>query len=402
MNMLNTKPWIISCLLAMLLAPVPATSAENGEREILYWVAPMDANYRRDKAGKSPMGMELVPVYADEAGSDGSSVTIAPEVIQNLGIRTAVAERSRLWRSIDTVGYVDFDESKVSHIHLRTEGWIEHLAVHSEGDRIRKGEKLLELYSPELVNAQSEFIQALAGGNKSLIQASQERLSALGIPTEQIKTLKKSRKVNQNIVIRAPQDGVVSNLAVRHGMFIKPDKQVMSLADLSSVWLVAEIFERQADWVKVGQTAEVSLAFLPGHTWDGQVEYIYPSLDPKTRTLKARLRFPNPDEALKPNMYANVKIYGGAKDDVIVIPVEALIRTGREERVVIALGDGRFESRTVTAGIESGDWVAIIEGVQPGDRVVTSGQFLIDSEASLKASTQRMSPVEPEQQGMQQ
>jgi len=402
MNMLNTKPWIISYLLAMLLAPVPASSAENGEREILYWVAPMDANYRRDKAGKSPMGMELVPVYADEAGSDGSSVTIAPEVIQNLGIRTAVAERSRLWRSIDTVGYVDFDESKVSHIHLRTEGWIEHLAVHSEGDRIRKGEKLLELYSPELVNAQSEFVQALAGGNRSLIQASQERLSALGIPAEQIKTLKKSRKVNQNIVIRAPQDGVVSNLAVRHGMFIKPDKQVMSLADLSSVWLVAEIFERQADWVKVGQTAEVSLAFLPGHTWEGQVEYIYPSLDPKTRTLKARLRFPNPDEALKPNMYANVKIYGGAKDDVVVIPVEALIRTGREERVVIALGDGRFESRTVTAGIESGDWVAIIEGIQPGDRVVTSGQFLIDSEASLKASTQRMSPVEPEQQGMQQ
>jgi Cu(I)/Ag(I) efflux system membrane fusion protein len=402
MNMLNTKPWIIGCLLAILLAPVPATSAENGEREILYWVAPMDANYRRDKAGKSPMGMELVPVYADEAGTDGSSIRIAPEVVQNLGVRTAVAERSRLWRGIDTVGYVDYDESKVSHIHLRTEGWIEHLAVHSEGDRIRKGEKLLELYSPELVNAQSEFVQALSGGNKSLIQASQERLSALGIPAEQIKTLKKTRKVNQNIVIRAPQDGVVSNLAVRHGMFIKPDKQVMSLADLSSVWLVAEIFERQADWVKVGQHAEVSLAFLPGRTWEGQVEYIYPSLDPKTRTLKARLRFPNPDEVLKPNMYANVKIYGGAKDDVVVIPVEALIRTGREERVVIALGDGRFESRTVTAGIESGDWVAIIEGVQPGDRVVTSGQFLIDSEASLKASTQRMSPVEPEQQGMQQ
>jgi len=161
--------------------------------------------------------------------------------------------------------------------------------------------------------------------------------------------------------------------------------------------LPCEIFERQADWVKVGQPAEVSLAFLPGHTWEGQVEYIYPSLDPKTRTLKARLRFPNPDEKLKPNMYANVKIYGGAKDDVVVIPVEALIRTGREERVVIALGDGRFESRTVTAGIESGDWVAIIEGVQPGDRVVTSGQFLIDSEASLKASTQRMRPAEPEQ-----
>jgi len=176
----------------------------------------------------------------------------------------------------------------------------------------------------------------------------------------------------------------------------------MSLADLSSVWLLAEIFERQANWVETGQSTEVSLPYLPGRTWEGRVEYIYPSLDPKTRTLKVRLRFDNPGEVLKPNMYANVKIFGGPQHDAVVIPVEALIRTGREERVVIALGDGRFESRTVKAGIESGDWVAIIEGVQPGDRVVTSGQFLIDSEASLKASTQRMSPAKPEQQGMQQ
>jgi Cu(I)/Ag(I) efflux system membrane fusion protein len=164
----------------------------------------------------------------------------------------------------------------------------------------------------------------------------------------------------------------------------------MSLADLSSVWLIAEVFESQADWVKVGQTAEVSLAFLPGRIWEGTVEYIYPSLDAKTRTLKARLRFDNPDEALKPNMYANVRIFGGARDDTIVIPVEALIRTGRESRVVMALGEGRFASRTVTAGIESGDQVEIIAGLEPGEEVVTSGQFLIDSEASLKASMTRM------------
>ena len=182
----------------------------------------------------------------------------------------------------------------------------------------------------------------------------------------------------------------MSKLMVRHGMFVTPDKQVMSLADLSSVWLLAEIYEAQADWVKVGFPAEVSLAFLPGRTWEGQVEYIYPSLDPKTRTLKARLRFDNSDEALKPNMYANVKIYGGPKEEVIVIPVEALIRTGRESRVVIALGAGKFASRTVTAGIESGDWVEILAGIEPGEEVVTSGQFLLDSEASLKASMTRM------------
>ena len=394
MNSPSISTTIIGCLLAILLTPFPASSAEDGDREILYWVAPMDANYRRDKPGKSPMGMELVPVYADAGGSDGSGVTIAPEVVQNLGVRTAVAERSRLWRGIDTVGYVDYDESKVSHIHLRTEGWIENLVVQSEGERVTKGQRLFNLYSPELVNAQEEFVQALNVGNKGLIRASRSRLDALGIPASQIKRLEKNRKPSQTIPIYAPQDGVVASLNVRDGMYIKPATRVMSLADLSSVWLLAEIFERQADWVKVGHPAEVSLAFLPGRTWEGKVEYIYPSLDPKTRTLKARLRFSNPDEALKPNMYANVKIYGGPKDDVIVIPIEALIRTGREERVIIARGEGRFESRPVRAGIESGEWVEIIEGIEPGEDVVVSGQFLIDSEASLKASMLRMTETD--------
>ena len=385
--------FLTSALLVMLSLPVPALAAEQDDPEILYWVAPMDANYRRDKPGKSPMGMELVPVYADADGGDGSSISIAPEVVQNLGVRTAVAERSRLWRGIDTVGYVDYDESKVSHIHLRTEGWIENLAVESEGERVTHGQRLFNLYSPALVNAQEEFVQALVGGNKGLIRASRSRLTALGIPGSQIKRLEKERKASQTIPIYAPQDGVVASLSVRDGMYIKPATRVMSLADLSSVWLLAEVFERQADWVEVNQPAEVTLAFLPGRTWEGRVEYIYPSLDPKTRTLKARLRFPNPDEALKPNMYANVIIYGGPKDDVVVIPLEALIRTGREERVVIALGEGRFESRTVRAGIESGEWVEVIEGVQPGEDIVVSGQFLIDSEASLKASMMRMAPA---------
>jgi Cu(I)/Ag(I) efflux system membrane fusion protein len=385
--------FLTSILLVMLSLPVAALAAEQDDREILYWVAPMDANYRRDKPGKSPMGMELVPVYADADGGDGSSISIAPEVVQNLGVRTAVAERSRLWRGIDTVGYVDYDESKVSHIHLRTEGWIENLAVESEGERVTRGQRLFNLYSPALVNAQEEFVQALVGGNKGLIRASRSRLTALGIPGSQIKRLEKERKASQTIPIYASQDGVVASLSVRDGMYIKPATRVMSLADLSSVWLLAEVFERQADWVEVNQPAEVTLAFLPGRTWEGRVEYIYPSLDPKTRTLKARLRFPNPDEALKPNMYANVIIYGGPKDDVVVIPIEALIRTGREERVVIALGEGRFESRTVRAGIESGEWVEVIEGVQPGEDIVVSGQFLIDSEASLKASMMRMAPA---------
>jgi len=373
---------------ALFAAQSDLLAAED-KGDVLYWVAPMDPNYRRDQPGKSPMGMDLVPVYADK-NTESNVVLIQPEVVQNLGVRTARAERTQLWRGIDTVGYVDYDESKVSHIHLRTEGWIENLAVESEGERIKKNERLFDLYSPELVNAQQEFVTALTSGNKSLIRASKLRLAALGVSDSQIKQIEKTRQTKQQISVYAPQDGVVSSLMVREGMFVKPSVNVMSLGDLSSVWLLAEVFERQAEWVRVGQPAEVKLSYIPGHVWHGKVEYIYPSLDAKTRTLKARLRFENPDEGLKPNMYANVRIFGGPKKNIIVIPLEGLIRTGRHQRVIIDLGDGRFEARNVVAGIESGDYVEIMQGVEEGERIVTSGQFLIDSEASMRAGLKRM------------
>jgi Cu(I)/Ag(I) efflux system membrane fusion protein len=385
------KTHLAYCLMSALLLQLPLAAAGDG-KEILYWVAPMDPNYRRDKPGKSPMGMDLVPVYAGD--SDGRTVTIAPEVVQNLGVRTARSERSRLWRGIDTVGYVDYDESKVSHIHLRTEGWLEQLYVESEGERVSKGQRLFDLYSPDLVNAQEEYVQALKLGNQDLAQASRDRLVALGIPVDQIGQLETTRRVQQTVAIYAPQDGVVATLPVREGMFVRPAMRVMSLADLSSVWLLAEVYERQADWVKVDQQAEVRLTYRPGEVWRGEVGYIYPSLDPKTRTLKVRLRFDNPEEALKPNMYANVRIFGGPRENIIVVPLEALIRTGRAERVIIALGEGRFEAREVQAGIESGEWVEILAGLDTGEEVVISGQFLIDSEASLKASLMRMDTPE--------
>ena len=383
---LMTMP-LISSLLSLGIYSL--ASAEE-EKEILYWVAPMDPNYRRDEPGKSPMGMDLIPFYAG-ADEDGSTVTISPAVVQNLGVRTAEAELTRLWRGIDTVGYVDYDESKVSHIHLRTEGWIEKLAVESEGERVKKGDFLFDVYSPKLVNAQEELVTAIATGNKGLIRATKERLSALGISESQIKKLQKDKRVKQLISVYAPQDGVVSDLPVREGMYVKPSMRVLTLGDLSSVWLLAEVFERQSEWVKEGQTAEVTLSYIPDKSWQGEVEYIYPSLDPKTRTLKVRLRFDNPGERLKPNMYANVKIYGGAKQNTIVIPLEGLIRTGRDERVIIDLGEGKFEARDVKSGIESGDYVEILDGVNEGDKIVTSGQFLIDSEASMRASLTRMS-----------
>lgn len=362
---------------------------EKKEKKILYWVAPMDANYRRDEPGKSPMGMDLVPVYDD--GEDGITVKISPSIENNMGVRTETVKKDKLWRRIDTVGYVDFDENKISHLHLRTKGWIEKLYVKSEGERIKKGQLLFEVYAPELVNAQEEYLQALRSNHRGLTAASRERLIALGISDPQIKQLNKNRKANQYVKVFAKQDGILAKLNIREGMFVMPTKLVMSLADLSSVWLLAEVFESQADWVKVGQSAEVKLSYLPGREWEGDVEYIYPSLDPKTRTLKVRLKFDNKDESLKPNMFADVTIYGGAKREVKIIPREALIRTGNDERVIISIGEGRFQPREVTAGIESGEFIEIINGVNVGDKVVTSGQFLIDSEASLKASIARMS-----------
>ena len=377
-------------------------AAGTSEKKILYWVAPMDSSYRRDKPGKSPMGMDLVPVY-DEG--DSTAVMISPAVENNMGVRSALVERGKLWRKIDTVGYVDFNENKISHIHIRSQGWIEKLVVHSEGERVKKGQLLFELYSPELVNAQDDYIQALRSGSQFLLTASRERLLALGISAQQIQEIKTQRRSSQFVKVFAPQDGIVAKLLVREGMYITPNMETMSLADLSSIWILAEVFESQANWVQEGQPADVSLSYVPGRKWQGKVEYIYPSLDQQTRTLKVRLVFDNPDEVLKPNMFANVDIYGGPKSDVLIIPRAALIRAGGDERVILADGKGRFRPRQVGVGIESGDWVEINSGLTEGDRVVTSGQFLIDSEASLKASLQRMqspavTPVEkPTQPG---
>ncbi len=362
---------------------------KKGKRKIKYWVAPMDPNYRRDKPGKSPMGMDLVPVY-EEGDDEEGVVKISPAVVNNLGVRTAKVEYGRLWRKIDTVGYINYDETKISHVHLRIKGWIEKLHVKSEGERVRKGQLLLEVYSPDLVNAQEEYLQALRAGNRGLIKASRDRLVSLGVSTDQILRLRRTRKVEQLVRVYARQDGIIASLKVRQGMYVTPMMRVMSIADLSTVWVLAEVFEGQVDWVRVGQPAEVRLSYRPGKVWEGRVEYIYPDLDLKTRTLRVRLKFDNPYERLKPNMYANIAIFTGPKRRVLFVPSEAVIRTGRESRLILALGKGRFKAVKVNVGLESGGYIEVSGSIKAGDRVVTSGQFLIDSESSLKASLARM------------
>jgi len=383
-------------------ADTAVNASATGEREILYWKAPMDPNYRRDEPGKSPMGMALLPVYADEVDDVPGTVKVDATMVNNLGVRTAEAQQGVLLRRIETVGYVGYDEDTLMHVHLRVDGWIENLSVTTTGDAVRKGQVLFELYSPTLVNAQEEFLVALRSQNMALAKASRERLASLGMTLGEIDDLERERKVRQRIRKYAMRDGVVAHLGVREGNFVTPASNVMSIAELDRVWVLAEVFERQAGWVSSGQRADVELDYLPGERWQGIVDYVYPELDPMTRTLKVRIRFDNEGGVLRPNMFARVTIHSDADGEVVHIPREALIRGGAVDRVVMALGGGRFRARPVEIGIESGDRIAINKGLSAGERVVTSAQFLLDSESNIESALKRLQEsTEDNQQEME-
>ena len=368
-------------------------SSTSGEKEILYWVAPMDANYRRDKPGQSPMGMDLVPFYKDDGGEEGV-VKISPIVQNNLGVRITSVKKGQLDREISTVGYINFDEEKLYHLHTRVEGWIEKLVVKATGDIVTKGQKLFELYSPTLVNAQEEYVTALKSQNRILIKASKDRLISLGITPDQISQLRKTRKIQQRISYFAKQSGFIQEMKILDGMFIKPSMNVLTIGQIDTVWVVAEVFERQSGWVKEGQTVDMNVEAYPDKTWKGIVDYIYPVLDKKTRTLRVRVRFNNPEQLLKPNMFSRLMIHSSFNNDSLFVKREAIIRNAGMERVVKALGDGKFQSVAVKTGAESGNYIEIIKGLNENDQIVTSAQFLIDSESSLTASFARMEDPE--------
>ena len=400
----NIKPIVIGMVIGGFLtfgvysfmAPTnsgEASSVVTAEKKPLYWVAPMDANYKRDKPGKSPMGMDLVPVYDDGGkGPDEGpgTIRISPDVVNNLGVRTAIVSYKSLHTEINTVGYVAYDEDKLVHIHPRVQGWIEKLYVKAIGDPVKKGQPLYEIYSPELVNAQEELLLALDRKNSRLISAAENRLSALQLPKSSIVKLKKTKKVQQTITFYSPQNGVVENLKIREGFFVKPGSTLMSIGDLSEVWVEAEVFERQAGQVKTGTPVTMTLDYLPGKTWQGKVDYIYPTLDAKTRTVKVRLRFKNEEGEFKPNMFAQIAIHTTGDEQALLIPKEALIRTGNQDRVVLALGEGSFKSVAVSVGRYDSESVEILEGVRNGEKVVSSAQFLLDSESSKSSDFKRM------------
>jgi Cu(I)/Ag(I) efflux system membrane fusion protein len=364
---------------------------EKIEKKPMYWVDTMEPTIHYSKSGKSRMGMELVPVYPDEGqAANPSSVRISPTVINNLGVRTSPVIQGTLAKRIETVGYVEPNENKISHIHTYADGWVRKLFVKAVGDVVKNGQVILQLYSPILVNVQEEYLIALGSKNQSLIDASEKRLQAFHISEQQIQQLKTTQKSSQLIDIYPHQDGIVTMLNIREGMHVTPDTEMMSIVDLSNIWMIAQVFEDQANWVKVGELAEARLSAFPGKVWKGEVEYVYPEVDPTTRSLKVRFRFNNPDGILKPNMYASIDIFAEPKQNVLSIPLEALIQSSQGNHVIVKLGDGQFQSRAVNTGIESGNRIEIISGLKAGEIVVNSGQFLIDSETNLKAGLDRI------------
>lgn len=371
-------------------------------RKVLYWKAPMDPNFHSDKPGKSPMGMDLVPVYADGSnGTESSDVKISPDMVNNLGVRTAEAKQGALARQLQLVGYVGYDEDTIRSVNTRADGWIEKLAVKSVGDTVHAGQLLYALFSPKLATAEREYLVALASGSASLISASGQRLRALGFSAAQIGHLKRTRKVSDRVARYAGSAGVVTSLGVREGGYVMPATQVMQLADLSTVWVLVEVDESQASLLHVGQKAEARFAAFPGRQWQGVIDHVYPDLSTMTRTVKARVRLDNADRRLQPNMYAHVTIEAAPHEgptgqrEVVYIPSLALIRTGHSQRVIVALGGGRFDICPVEAGLTDGNKVAILKGLRAGQRVVTSAQFLIDSEANVDAAALNYGSANP-------
>jgi Cu(I)/Ag(I) efflux system membrane fusion protein/cobalt-zinc-cadmium efflux system membrane fusion protein len=387
-----------------LVADEQPSQPETSEREISHWRAPMDANYTAAGPGKSPMGMSLIPVYVDELGT-GSTVTIDAATMQNMGVRTAVTERRVLQRTVRTVGRVDYDETRMSDVNTKVSGWVEKLHVDFTGQHVETGQPLLEIYSPELVNAQEEHLISLdylhrlqrqrvsddvLEGARQLVEASTQRLRFLDVSQERIQRLESEGVVERTVMIESPQQGVVVHKAVLEGAYIRPGEHLYRIADLSSVWIYADLFERDIPWVKEGAAAVVSLSFLPDRVFQGTVAHLFPFLDADTRSLRARLTFDNADGQLKPAMYADVVIDAAAVPDVIVAPVQAILHTGTRRVAIVHLGAGKFQPRQVEVGVEADGWYEIRSGLRVGDEIVTSAQFLIDSESNLKTAVSNM------------
>jgi Cu(I)/Ag(I) efflux system membrane fusion protein len=384
--------------------------APTAEHRILYYRNPMGLSDTSPVPKKDSMGMDYLPVYADEDTSQDprGTVRISQGRIQTLGVRTEEAVmRPALTRTIRATGALQFDERRLATVTTKASGWIEHLTVAATGDPVRRGQVLAEIYAPDLVAAEEEYlVAARMGGAMSvgmahgdpgaLTAASLQRLRALDVPEDEIARLRKTGKAQRLIAVRAPADGVVIEKPVQEGMRIEAGQPLYKTAGLSDVWLIAEVQERDLGTVQPGQTATAQFVAFPGQHFEGKVEFIYPSLSPETRTARVRIVIPNPDLVLRAAMYASVEIAAPATEGpMLAIPSSAIIDSGARQVVLIDRGEGRFEPRPVHLGTQGGDWVQVIEGVRPGEKVVTSANFLIDAESNLRAALQGFAASSP-------
>ncbi|MDO3386082.1 efflux RND transporter periplasmic adaptor subunit [Gilvimarinus sp. SDUM040013] len=369
----------------------PSTAPTRASAEPLYWVAPMDATFRRDAPGQSPMGMDLVPVYADDVAADEADVQISPSVVQQLGVTTAQARARALNPQIKAAGFVSFNKQTLAHFHLRATGWISNLSVNAVGDPVAPGQKLFDFYSPDIRNTQQEFLQALSSGNNGLIRASKAKLVAQGVPASEIADLAKTRQIKSAIAYYAQSSGVVAELNVANGSYVSLEQNTLSIGPLSNVWVIAEVFERQAGLLSGGLNVEIRSRAYPGRSWQGTIDYVYPVINPANRTTRARIVVTNTDLSLRPNMLAEVFIDTDRQDVHLSVPENAVIRTGRGDRVVREVAPGVFRSTVVATGISANGYTEVIAGLGNGDTVVTNAQFLIDSESSIHIELERLS-----------
>ncbi|HXZ49703.1 MAG TPA: efflux RND transporter periplasmic adaptor subunit [Usitatibacter sp.] len=372
---------------------VPAGGVKSA-RQILYWHDPMVPGTRFDKPGKSPyMDMDLVPVYADEQPASG--VKVDPQLAQSLGVRTAVAERGRLDRPVDVVGTVAFDERAVELVQSRTAGYVQKLHVRAPLDPVRKGEPLVDLFVPDWAGAQQEYLAlraSTAPGAAELAAAARNRLLLLNMTEAQVEAVDRAGKPVAHVTLVSPVDGVVGELGAREGMNVMPGATLFRLNGLSTVWVNLDIPEALAGAVVPGAPIRATVPAYPGETFAGRVSAVLPEVNPATRTLRARVELANPRGKLKPGMFATVSIAPRESRDAVLVPSESVIVTGERSIVVVDRGAGRFEPVTVRVGRDAGGKTEILEGIDAGTKVVASGQFLIDSEASLRGVERRMSP----------
>ncbi len=387
----------------------PADSQKVGSgRKILYWKDPMEPTKIYHHPGKSDMGMKLQPVYSGEAQTKSKGmVKINPVVQQDMNVHIASVKSIPFGTTIRTVGNVKYDEQLLHTITARISGWIDTLYINYTGQRVHKGEPMLSIYSPKLVTTQQEYLLALNTKNilnnssfptigkngESLLKSTRKRLKYWNIPEEAIKRLKQTGEIQKSLTLRAPATGVVIKKNVVDGAHIKEGETLYKIADLSKVWVEASIYSNELPWIHKGQKARMQLSYLPGRTFIGKISYIYPYVNKKTRTVKVRIVFNNPNGILKPGMYANVRLQGKTIPHSTVIPLVAVIHTGTRTLVVQALGNGLFKPQEVKLGAIGGpnfNEVQVLSGLQPGEKVVTSAQFLFDSESRLQSAIQKM------------